>query len=310
MIHMSSTYLDFHCFKMFLTVSFGIKEELVRLLDDGKCNVNARIDDGSTPLHIAVQNKKEVDIVKILLSYGADPNIADNEGKTPLHYAVEYGLMDITRLLLDHNADPRIKDKYGDTPLHYAVKLGNLNITKIILEKRPGSVNVKNNDGLTPLHYAVVNGDVDMVKLLLQYNADVFSLNNAGRSALHYAIRIGSPEIIELMQSYIRGARITPVMSSKVSQDLWLVKSQNKKLPNKIEEISCGRAVGNTVLECLKMYRDSNNDLAICLENRRGILYEIYDKELVDRHFNEIMYFLKLSLELRSVSKYLNPINS
>ena len=41
--------------------------------------------DLKTPLHIAVQNNK-VDIARLLLSLGADPNIEDAQKKQPIHY--------------------------------------------------------------------------------------------------------------------------------------------------------------------------------------------------------------------------------
>lgn len=61
---------------------FGVAE----LLDDGK-NPNARQSDGQTALMIAVA-QGDVDIVRLLLEKGADPNLG-NAGRNPLSLALD-----------------------------------------------------------------------------------------------------------------------------------------------------------------------------------------------------------------------------
>lgn len=47
-----------------------------------------------------------VEMLRILLQYGADPRIKDSDGFTPLFFAVERENWEATRLLLEYNADP------------------------------------------------------------------------------------------------------------------------------------------------------------------------------------------------------------
>lgn len=59
-----------------------------------------------------------------LASYGANLDVqADNGKMTALHISVSKRDMNITRLLLCLGADPNIENMHGDTPRHLAAKL-------------------------------------------------------------------------------------------------------------------------------------------------------------------------------------------
>ena len=52
-----------------------------------------------------------VDVVKKLLYYGAEADIANDYGVTPLMYAVQSGSYELVELLLNQNANPNKKDR-------------------------------------------------------------------------------------------------------------------------------------------------------------------------------------------------------
>lgn len=58
--------------------------------------------------------------VRILLAYGADPNLVDCQGNTALHVAAAAGHLQIVRDLLAHGAHPEVTDSNGDTALQLA----------------------------------------------------------------------------------------------------------------------------------------------------------------------------------------------
>ena len=95
-----------------------------------------------TPLHYAAKHG-HLGCIKLLLSYGADPNSQDDDGYTPLHYLCQIHsprqeegetLRLGTQILLDFGANPKMKTIGGHTPLSLAILQSNL-ICRGVLEE-------------------------------------------------------------------------------------------------------------------------------------------------------------------------------
>ncbi|KAG4133422.1 hypothetical protein ERO13_D08G095740v2 [Gossypium hirsutum] len=65
-------------------------------------------------MHWAV-DRGHLKIAEALLSRNADVNAKDNEGQTPLHYAVMCEREDIAKFLVKQNADKYSKDNDGNS---------------------------------------------------------------------------------------------------------------------------------------------------------------------------------------------------
>ena len=76
---------------------------IIRLILDAGANIDVRYS-GSTPLITAIK-KGYMDVVKLLIGYGADVNYADKKGKKPLYYAINSSKKnEIIKLLVDEGA--------------------------------------------------------------------------------------------------------------------------------------------------------------------------------------------------------------
>jgi hypothetical protein len=121
---------------------------------------------GDTALHVAAAGYR-VEIVRLLLTAGADPNAAHNRRRSsPLHYAADgfitgpewdaKGQVETIRCLIDHGSDIHLQDQNGATPLHRAVRTRCAAAVQFLL--RAGSdPTTKNKPGSTPFHLAVQN---------------------------------------------------------------------------------------------------------------------------------------------------------
>jgi ankyrin repeat protein len=85
-------------------------------------HIDMQDNEGCTALHrIAhVVNLKNINIMSLLINKGANVNAKNNDGFTPLHLAVFGGCIEAIRLLLDAGADSSIKDNSDNSSMDYA----------------------------------------------------------------------------------------------------------------------------------------------------------------------------------------------
>jgi uncharacterized protein len=109
---------------------------------------NAPVDDGFPPLIAALSCAREVpgatrradvdDIIRLLISFGADPNQRGINDYTPLHMAVAERNQLAIQILLDSGADPELRTRIDecDTPLEMAEAAGLADIAAMLRAER------------------------------------------------------------------------------------------------------------------------------------------------------------------------------
>lgn len=121
---------------------------------------------GDTLLHLAAAGYR-VEIVRLLLGSGADPNAANNHRRSsPLHYAADGFItgpawdakrqVETVRCLLHKMSDIHLQDMNGATPLHRAVRTQCAAAVKCLLGAGSDPT-IRNKSGSTPFHLAVQN---------------------------------------------------------------------------------------------------------------------------------------------------------
>jgi WD40 repeat protein/ankyrin repeat protein/serine/threonine protein kinase len=143
-----------------------------------------------TPLHVVVLHPEQtnLEVVRALLSAGADPNVENRRGTTPFQYACLLSDLSVVRLMLEYHADAAARDKNARSAAVYAVR-------RIASDKASPSTVVRifgclasgNADGLFVVASALVKDQAkdEIVRLVLERNSTLEAADQRGRTVLH-----------------------------------------------------------------------------------------------------------------------------
>lgn len=165
--------------------------EAVKTLLSLGADVNVNAD--STPLYQACGHNASLEIVKLLLAAGANPNQLSDKGFSPLMVAITGGddSIGIIDELITNDANVNGIDTYqGFSVLMQSIMIGNQKVVHRLIQ-HGAKVNECSFDGYTPLWLACGKGNVDIVKELLAVGAKVDFLTQ-GSSVLNNAVCNGN----------------------------------------------------------------------------------------------------------------------
>lgn len=148
-----------------------------------------------TALHIAAR-RGEVDVMKLLLSYGAHVNGGTVDLMTPLHEACFGGHPEAVAILISKGAETNARNIDGSTPLCFACSKGSIQCVQLLIEAG-AEVNPTLTVTFPPLHEAALNGHLHCLEMLLELGADLEKSENQFGTALHVACLRGYAECVQ-----------------------------------------------------------------------------------------------------------------
>jgi ankyrin repeat protein len=193
--------------------------QVAELLLAAGADVN-RAADGALPLHgFAAAGNTEM--VRFLVSHGADPGARGRRGRTALHDAAMYGHCEVAEELLRSGADATAAADAADctellsdevrgttvemaligefrrlplSPLHLAAANGRVDMVNLLITA--GADPNGGDCGLPPLHCALWNRHYDVVRSLLFRGADADARDARGASCVHAAVEAGDAQLL------------------------------------------------------------------------------------------------------------------
>jgi ankyrin repeat protein len=178
--------------------------------------------------------KNYAEVVKLLIEYGMDPNLANDEGMTPLHFAAERNVYFDDNTMISSDDETLLKtnalidDVFGAGASAGASlnmrdpDRSNFHDVLDYLLQAGANFNIQNDDGHTPLHTAVNHGDEIGVTKLLEAGANLEIVSKQGFTPLYLSIlrkqrQIGSN--LEIMYALIaKGADIKTPKVFKIGE--------------------------------------------------------------------------------------------
>jgi ankyrin repeat protein len=211
-------------------------DELVKLIQEGKIDVNKRGRSGRTLLLGAAQSG-QLELCEVLIDASADVEAADTRGFTALMYAIDKADVEIVRFLLDAGADIASRDQIGNTPLNWAAWKSTPEIVKELINAGGFINDTESITGYAPLIWSCFYGQTGVTQVLLDAGADIEIRDKIeGATPLMFALRRTGGDPIQHMRMMLdAGADIEA--TTKQGQTPFLV----------------GAASASTSVEALKM---------------------------------------------------------
>lgn len=138
-----------------------------------------------------------------LLKTGVHPDVGIDQGRPScLMIAATNGFVELVRLLIAYGADVNTKDADGETPLMWASSRGRLECVNEII-KSGADPNIRNTAGRTAIYWAIQYGHNDVCRILCKFGIDLFNIDKYGYSPLEYAKLMNSKLCKEVIDEYI-----------------------------------------------------------------------------------------------------------
>ncbi|XP_018057722.1 PREDICTED: protein fem-1 homolog A isoform X1 [Atta colombica] len=148
-----------------------------------------------TPLWCAAVSGN-LEVIKCLISHGADVNAVSDSGSTPVRSACFMTHMDIVSYLVENGADILKANYNGGTCLINSVQ--SVELCTFLLE-HGADVNATDIQNKTALHYAIQEHRLQTTKLLLEHNADPHLRSRYNDDALQTACLKGAIQIFDYL---------------------------------------------------------------------------------------------------------------
>ncbi|KAM9515971.1 DNA-binding protein RFXANK isoform 1-T1 [Guaruba guarouba] len=129
-------------------------------------------------------------------------NKPDERGFTPLIWAAAFGEIETVRHLLEWGADPHALAKERESALSLASMGGYTDIVTLLLERNV-DINIYDWNGGTPLLYAVRGNHVKCVEALLARGADLTEEADSGYTPMDLAVALGHKKVQQVMENHI-----------------------------------------------------------------------------------------------------------
>merc|ERR1712034_246581 len=165
--------------------------------------INLQTKNGESALSIAAKHGFS-NVVKFLISKGAEKEHFTNEHHTPLSLAVSQNHLKVVQVLFEEWISPNSHEKpYLNLSPIFNVK--SREIAQLLVDNDAVTDGLYNNNNQSPLTVACQNGYLDVVEFFLDDGLDINYLDSNNKTPLFYALTNKNYDVAHLLIS--KGAK-------------------------------------------------------------------------------------------------------
>jgi ankyrin repeat protein len=182
----------------------GDADQVALALRDG-ARLETRDAHRRTPLLLAVTNDR-LDVARMLVALGADPDALDDRHDTPWLVTGVTGSVRMLETLLPADPDLTVRNRYGGISVIPASERGHVDYVRRVVRTRI-DVNHVNDLGWTAMLEAVILGDgsepyQQIVRILLDAGADPTITDKDGVTPLQHAEASGQTAVARILRNH------------------------------------------------------------------------------------------------------------
>jgi ankyrin repeat protein len=208
----------------------------------------------------------DLDAMRLLLLFGANSNAKDHAGLTPLYTATEVVFLEGAKMLLKYGADPNLSaGQNKETPFAASLKEGRAHFAQLYLEHGARTDIVMGN-GNTPFIQSMDSStEIGVIEMMLKFGTDPNGKNQHGETALFRAINASRFDLVQLLlernaNPNLPGPKhmLWPAVHKPEILEILLAKGANLKLAPGILELATSINSVEAVDALLKYHADPN----------------------------------------------------
>lgn len=188
-------------------------------------------------------------ITELLSKDSSLANTKNPRGFAPIHFAANFNLLEIAKILVEYGANPQIKDRFGRQAIHWAANGNNIEIIKWLNEL---DVDLASTDdaGRSVLYYSITENAKEVVNFLLEHEVPLFFEKEIGFDILYSALLNDYSKVI----SAYMDQEFDFTQETRIGNSLLFAACQNKneayimKLVSHGLDINASNAYGDTPL--------------------------------------------------------------
>ncbi|SPO03227.1 uncharacterized protein DNG_05909 [Cephalotrichum gorgonifer] len=160
------------------------------------------IEDGTSAISTAGRRMHDVDMVRVLLEEGADPDWRYPDGGIALQGLCAEEYLESAKVLIDFGSNVNHINGRGRSPFHWAAICNNPKLVRYMAEHGKADLNLpcEGDHGWTPLHAASAFRCLPAAMTLVELGADVNAQDKFGRRPIDVISNDGSSDVGDLME--------------------------------------------------------------------------------------------------------------